>query len=994
MALLSFVSRRGLAPSLLATTSVAALFIATSLPASAGKSIKNTTAASVSNAQGQATTSIVISGSTVTGAVTNAGTISATAPSPLSIVTSTVGGGISNTGTITSSGSGARGVNIGPSSTIFNGIANGQSGVISATGSGQVTALSIGQDTVSGGVTNNGQITASTTTTVAGALADANAIAVFGGGSNFSGGINNAGGITVNSQQPASGPAFATGILVQGGIFSGGVTNTGSISAQASGSNQGAQASGISLTAEGAQANGNSGSFAGSIFSGDLALRGSISASASANSQLQAASAFGLQAVAQGGGLPTANALATGGTFTGNITNSGSITVASANSGQVFAVGILATAEGGGSIEVQNGKAALAKSSSTGGLFTGSIANSGTIAVSAVGSGSGNAAGVAVNFTSPSRLNGVTTTRGTFGGSISNTGTISATASGSGVSAFGIQIGNTANHVVEAGIFTGSVSNSGTITSVGQNGATGVGIKVLTPVAGGVTNTGTITGSSAAIDLSQELGGGTVVTQAGGLLNGSVIGSGNANADMFNLTGGRVTLSPGQSIAGFGSFTQTGGTLALNVTTSNAAGSFPTISAGNVVLRGGNLLLVPQANSLFALATTPTTFRNIIAATNSLTGSFSAAGTTTQLLGVSLTPDPTTANALDATLSLNRTALAASSLDLTQDLRLGLDAPQVLTQAVQDRLIASGGVLGDGPPNAAGNRRYTRAAAQVGELDFWARGFDQFGSASGTGTGYDVNRAAPLIGGFDWRFGNGIVVGLAGTYVESTASFKDGTHTTGSSYQGAAYAGWAGGPWYALGSGVVSINNFATTRQLGSLGLPGVATSTPTGQSYQAHAESGYHWLLPTSLPGRNIAVTPYAALDFVAARSDSFNETGGFGALGENAADSNSFSTTLGVRVTSKMSVGAYGFVEPELRIGWNHEFLDSSQTIGGSLLGVPGSSFSATGIDFGRDSALVGAGLSADINQNAKVFMDYDGKINAKLQEHSVSGGMRVRF
>ncbi|MBV8425903.1 MAG: autotransporter outer membrane beta-barrel domain-containing protein, partial [Hyphomicrobiales bacterium] len=86
--------------------------------------------------------------------------------------------------------------------------------------------------------------------------------------------------------------------------------------------------------------------------------------------------------------------------------------------------------------------------------------------------------------------------------------------------------------------------------------------------------------------------------------------------------------------------------------------------------------------------------------------------------------------------------------------------------------------------------------------------------------------------------------------------------------------------------------------------------------------------------------------------------------------------------------------FVEPELRIGWNHEFLDSSQTIGGSLLGVPGSSFSATGIDFGRDSALVGAGLSADINQNAKVFMDYDGKINAKLQEHSVSGGMRVRF
>lgn len=982
-------------PSLLATTSVAALLLASTLPASAGQSIANTTVSSVSNPQGQSTTSIVISGSTVSGAVSNAGTISAANPSVLSIATSTVGGGIANNGTINSSGAGARAVNIGPATTIFNGFANGQAGVISANGTGQVTAVSIGQDTVSGGITNNGQITGSSTTTALGALADVNGIAVFGATSQFSGGINNAGAISVNGQQTTSGPAFATGILVQGGNFSGGVTNTGKISAQVTGSNQGAQASGISLSAQGAQANANGGgSFAGSVFSGDLALRGSIAVSASANSPAQAVSGFGVQLLAQGGGVPTANALATGGTFTSNVVNSGSITVNAANSGQVFAVGILASADGGGVVEAQTGNPARANSSSTGGFFANSITNSGTIAVSAVGAGSGNAAGIAVNFANPMQLTGVTTTQGTFAGSISNTGTITAIASGGGVSAFGIQIGNTVNHVAQAGAFTGSVSNSGTITATGVNGATGVGIKVLTPVAGGVTNTGTITGSTAAIDLSQELGGATVVTQAGGVLNGSVIGSGNANGDVFNLTGGRVVLTPGQNIAGFGTFTQTGGTLALNVTPSNAPGAFPTLSAGTINLRGGSLQLNPQSSSFFALAASPTTFRNIITATNAINGSFASVSTPTQLLGVTLTPDATTPNALDATVALSRPALAASAQDLTQDLRLGLDAPQVLTQAVQDRLVASGGVLGDGPPNAAAARRTTRAAAPVGELDFWARGYDQFGSASGAGLGYDVNRAAPLIGGFDWRFGNGVVLGLAGTYVASTASFRDGTHTTGSSYQGAAYAGWAGGPWYAIGSGVVSINNFSTTRQLAPLGLTGVATSTPTGQSYQGHAEAGYHWLLPPGLAGRSLAVTPYAALDYVAARSDSFNETGGFGALAENAADSNSFATTLGVRVTSRMSVGAYGSVVPELRIGWNHEFLDTSQTIGGSLLGVPGSAFSSTGIDFGRDSALIGAGISADLNPNAKVFLDYDGKLSAKLQEHSVSGGMRMRF
>ncbi len=60
--------------SLLVTTSVAALLLAA--PAKAGQTITNQTVATVTNPAGNATTSIVITGSTVTGAVANAGTIS------------------------------------------------------------------------------------------------------------------------------------------------------------------------------------------------------------------------------------------------------------------------------------------------------------------------------------------------------------------------------------------------------------------------------------------------------------------------------------------------------------------------------------------------------------------------------------------------------------------------------------------------------------------------------------------------------------------------------------------------------------------------------------------------------------------------------------------------------------------------------------------------------------------------------------------------------
>jgi outer membrane autotransporter protein len=91
---------------------------------------------------------------------------------------------------------------------------------------------------------------------------------------------------------------------------------------------------------------------------------------------------------------------------------------------------------------------------------------------------------------------------------------------------------------------------------------------------------------------------------------------------------------------------------------------------------------------------------------------------------------------------------------------------------------------------------------------------------------------------------------------------------------------------------------------------------------------------------------------------------------------------------------MGSYGTLIPELRLGWNHEFLDASQKITASLVGVAGSGFSSTGIVFGRDAALVGAGFSMELSPDAKVFVDYDGRLGQRLQEHSVSGGLRVRF
>jgi hypothetical protein len=135
------------ASSLLATTSLAALLLGGAPALAGGLSFDGQTQASVTNPANTTVTSIVINNSTVTGAVTNAGTISpgkagggnGGATAALAVTNnSTIGGGIHNSGTINVSGSGfnVAGVFIidvnGMVNTIAGGISN--TGTISASG--------------------------------------------------------------------------------------------------------------------------------------------------------------------------------------------------------------------------------------------------------------------------------------------------------------------------------------------------------------------------------------------------------------------------------------------------------------------------------------------------------------------------------------------------------------------------------------------------------------------------------------------------------------------------------------------------------------------------------------------------------------------------------------------------------------------------------------------------------------------------------------------
>jgi outer membrane autotransporter protein len=95
-----------------------------------------------------------------------------------------------------------------------------------------------------------------------------------------------------------------------------------------------------------------------------------------------------------------------------------------------------------------------------------------------------------------------------------------------------------------------------------------------------------------------------------------------------------------------------------------------------------------------------------------------------------------------------------------------------------------------------------------------------------------------------------------------------------------------------------------------------------------------------------------------------------------------------------TRIDLGDHGTLIPEVRVGWSHEFLDASQTLTAQLAGTAASPFTVVGTSFGRDSAVVGVGVSHEFAPGASFFVDYDGQFTGSFNQNSGSVGIRVRF
>jgi outer membrane autotransporter protein len=82
------------------------------------------------------------------------------------------------------------------------------------------------------------------------------------------------------------------------------------------------------------------------------------------------------------------------------------------------------------------------------------------------------------------------------------------------------------------------------------------------------------------------------------------------------------------------------------------------------------------------------------------------------------------------------------------------------------------------------------------------------------------------------------------------------------------------------------------------------------------------------------------------------------------------------------------------QLRGRWVHEFGDTQADVDAAFASTPAIGFNVRDQEISRDSAVLGAGVSVDMSATARVYVDYDTRLNRDESIQVVSAALQYRW
>ena len=277
----------------------------------------------------------------------------------------------------------------------------------------------------------------------------------------------------------------------------------------------------------------------------------------------------------------------------------------------------------------------------------------------------------------------------------------------------------------------------------------------------------------------------------------------------------------------------------------------------------------------------------------------------------------------------------------------------------------------------------------------WGSGLGGTGSVAGNGNSSTVTyNAGGFATGIDFRADPRFLVGLGLGFVSGN-QWANGFNSRGTtnSYQGSVYASFTEAAFYVDALAGYGYNENQMSRMIT---IPGLQPRTARGQTgadqFLAQVETGYK--IGIYAPAA-ATLTPFARFQTSTVTQANFTETGA-NSLNLNVAQqtTKSMRGTLGVELAGAVDAGWRDKLAVQFRLGWVHEYADTSRPVTATFAGAPSAAFTVFGAAPQRDSAVIGFAASTAIADSTSLYLRYDGEVGTGTDSHSISAGFRISW
>jgi len=296
--------------------------------------------------------------------------------------------------------------------------------------------------------------------------------------------------------------------------------------------------------------------------------------------------------------------------------------------------------------------------------------------------------------------------------------------------------------------------------------------------------------------------------------------------------------------------------------------------------------------------------------------------------------------------------------------------------SIEDELRAERGL-------AAGSQSQSTRLASGRTL--WFSGIGQTANLdAGQVPGFNSSLSG-FIAGADMPVLPALTAGLAVGYENTSANTETAGKLSGDGVQLAAYADYRLGRAFRDAQIGGSLYEAGTQQYLAASGV--AVAGHNTGNAIGGAVTGG----LDLTFGGWQ--AEPSLSLIEAAIHQNPYTETSGALGVSASAASMHSTQTLLGAALQRAIPVGKLALV-PDVKIGWNHEYADTSASLTGGFAGSSGPGFLVQTASLGRNAAEIGAGANLVASRRVSLFVSYTGLISGSGNLQNFSGGVRIAF